>query len=286
MLPLSPNTMLPLPPLLLVLLLSALPPSSISLTPLTQIKATPVELSAFAATVVGLVEKLRVERELRHPTAPVVHIVGASDVEDAVNWAPVCALGATVVLVGPKIVPREARACVTVVRGLYSRALVAGKLSRALGWAGGAEPDVVVLLNADVYTCPWRRTLVDLLQSGIPFVVTMYCEFEGHQLDRMLRWSDIEFGEGRMRQWDEVVKHIYGTDLTDAHAPSVPSVGVGAVPEARYLWEFEANPHAHSPPKDCYGGTQHGVRNSYWLALTGARTGTKARGGGFGKEEL
>ena len=284
--------MLPLPPLLLVLLLSALPPSSRSLTPLTQIKATPVELSAFAATVVGLVEKLRVERELRYPAAPVVHIVGASDVEDAVDWAPVCALGATVVLVGPKIVPREARACVTVVRGLYSRGLVARrKLSTTPGAAGwpstaGAEPDVVVLLNADVYTCPWRRTLVDLLQSGIPFVVTMYCEFEGHQLSRMLRWSDIEFGEGKMRQCDEVVKHIYGTDLTDAHAPSVPSVGVGAVPEARYLWEFEANPHAHLPPKDCYGGTQHGVRNSYWLALTGTRAGTKAGGGGAGKEEL
>jgi hypothetical protein len=52
-----------------------------------------------------------------------------------------------------------------------------------------------MLHNADLYMCPWRRTLAELLQSGTPVVVTMYCEFEGAAMERLFKWPEIEFAE-------------------------------------------------------------------------------------------
>ena len=44
---------------------------------------------------------------------------------------------------------------------------------------------------------------------------------------------------------------------------------MGGVPPATALWDFEPNPHAHEPPRECYSSTTHGVRNAYWMAFTG-----------------
>ena len=95
--------------------------------------------------------------------------------EDGVDWTPLCERGATVLLIGPEaVVPRDpnaaGNACVSVLKELYS--------VKQHG-DGDAAADLVLLLNADLYTCVWRRTLVELLQSGLPAVATFYCEFEG-----------------------------------------------------------------------------------------------------------
>ena len=46
--------------------------------------------------------------------------------------------------------------------------------------------------------------------------------------------------------------------------------GMGVIPETAVLWDFEPNPHADEPPRECYSSTAHGVRNAYWMAFTGA----------------
>eukprot|EP01051_Picozoa_sp_SAG22_P000730 SAG22_NODE_22_length_31438_cov_47.016529_14_plen_176_part_00 len=138
-------------------------------SPLTEIAPTAVELSAFADTAVGALAKL----ELPAAALPVVHVLGASAVEDAVDWSLLCERGAKVHLVGPQaVVPRAAdkggSSCVAAVEGLYSKELVKDL----------PPPDVVLLHNADVYMPYWRRTLAELLQLRVPIVLTMYCEYE------------------------------------------------------------------------------------------------------------
>ena len=124
-------------------ILASLLATTAGLTPLTKIKATEVELAAFSKTAKGALDEL-------FPTkpCPVLHIVGASDVESNVDWSDLCSRGATVVLVGPEaVIPRESSAggseCVTVVKELYS----VTKMAR-----DGATPDLLLLLNADLYT--------------------------------------------------------------------------------------------------------------------------------------
>jgi hypothetical protein len=41
--------------------------------------------------------------------------------------------------------------------------------------------------------------------------------------------------------------------------------------QAHILWRFAPNPHAHAPPRNCYEAETHGVRNSFWMAFSGAR---------------
>lgn len=256
-----------------VLLPLLLAPTTSALTPLTDIKPTDAELDAFASTVVGALAKLG--RDVRSKT-PVIHVVGASAVEEAVDWRPVCQAGASVVLVGPQVVEqREAGSpprpeCVAVVRGLYSRDLVKAALGgRDAGDAGArlAKPDLLVLLNADLYMTYWRRTLAELLQIGRPVVVTMYCEYEGALMERLFNWQEMEFTADALAQCDSAVHQAFGS----AHAAEHSQAGGGYVPEARTLWEFEANPHAHEVPRECYSGSAHGTRNGHWMAFTGGR---------------
>jgi hypothetical protein len=140
-------------------------------TPLTEIAAEPVELAAFASTVSGAISKLN----LSHLGRPaVVHIVGASRVERAVDWNLVCAQhgGARIVLIGPQVggtlgaddgvQSSTSDGChVTAVDGLFSRSLLLDELGAS---DPAIDPDVVVLHNADVYMPYWRRTLAELLQ--------------------------------------------------------------------------------------------------------------------------
>ena len=53
-----------------------------------------VELDAFAATLQGALAKLG------RPADSVVHVIGASSVEDAVEWAPTCRSGPSWVRIG------------------------------------------------------------------------------------------------------------------------------------------------------------------------------------------
>lgn len=145
-----------------------------SLQPLTEITPTPEELAVFPATVLGAVDKLGLAR-----SGAVVHLIGTSSVEALADWTPVCDSGVTLVMVGPEAVPlaHDSQAeggCVSVVRGVYSRAIVASSSNPHAATA--ADPDVIVLLNADLYHIQWRRSLAELLLSRKPLVVTTYCE--------------------------------------------------------------------------------------------------------------
>lgn len=148
--------------------------------PLTQIAPEPVELAAFASTVSGAISRLNVSST--HVGRPlVVHVVGASSVERAVDWKSVCAEhgGARIVLIGPQIgntldaddgesaSTTASEDCqVTAVEGLFSKSLLIAELGAA---SPAISPDVVVLHNADVYMPYWRRTLAELLQLHSEF---------------------------------------------------------------------------------------------------------------------
>lgn len=121
--------------------LLALVHSGITLQPLTKIAPEAVELDAFAQTVVGAIEALR-DMKLVDGTHVVAHVVGASGVEAAVDWSPVCATGVTIVLVGPQAVPltNGGGECVSVVRALYTRAAVGAALGNE---SPSVSPDVV-----------------------------------------------------------------------------------------------------------------------------------------------
>ena len=127
----------------------------------------------------------------------VVHMIGAlASVEGRVSWPyagyEVCDR-TTIVLVGRQMpetdpVPSHIDGCVTRhVRGEWNEET----LEKGLQDERERRPDLVLLYNADAYTCPWRRTLHALLQprddlrhsvgahrlggpSGTPVVVTTY----------------------------------------------------------------------------------------------------------------
>ena len=262
------------------------PPAAAKSVPLTAIEPTPVELASFAATVVGALAKLRTDvTDL--PEKAVVHIIGASPVESAVDWSPLCQQGggdaSFVVLVGPNAVAGEDTwqgGCVTAVKGLYEPGGAAMRHALGPNNAAAAErPDVIVLLNADAYMPYWRRTLAGLLLMGKPVVVTMYCEYEGHKLSRNLDWHKLEFNAPALAECDQMVRSQWGSTVADAHRRAVDTATINpqdSIPEPHMLWKLEENPHASEPPRNCYDAaisgadpTEHGVRNAYWLAFTG-----------------
>jgi hypothetical protein len=118
-----------------------------ALTPLTEIKPSPIELNAFAATVLGALGRLQLTA-----SKPVIHLLGASDVEAAVDWSPLCEIGATLVMVGPKTMSRVQDDCVLTVKGLYSTQLMESAMQPPTRFGSSAsDPDVFILLNADLY---------------------------------------------------------------------------------------------------------------------------------------
>lgn len=165
-------------------------------------------------------------------SAPVIHIVGASEVEQEIEWASLCDLGAAVVLVGPTVVPhrstkpklneshsysdskRKGENCVSAIKGLYShaavrRARIQGQLARH-----EVKPDVFILHNADLYMCTWRRTLAELLQNGAPVILTMYCEFEGASMQRLFKWPEREFSAEALNSCDSMVQRAFGSSTS------------------------------------------------------------------------
>ena len=143
-----------------------------ALQPLTEMAADPVELGVFATTLISAFEK--VAGTSGSLEGQVVHVVGATKVEDSVDWAQLCKLGATLVLVGPQVEPlakmvkgesviprkKTGQGCVLVIRGLYSRGIV----REGLGDNHPAvDPDLVIVYNTDLYMNYWRRTLAELV---------------------------------------------------------------------------------------------------------------------------
>lgn len=247
--------------------------SFFALDPLTQIEPDAAELGVFPITLSAALARAGVL-----PDKSVIHVVGATSVEDSVDWSSFCQKGASVVLVGPQVapigkfvkgaavLPREklGQECVTVVRGLYSR----GVLRAALGDQHEAvEPDMVIVFNADVYMDYWRRTLGELLQIRKPVVVSMYCEYEGGEITKVFD-ADDAFAASALEAGDEYIRKRY---RGDANADLDATLLTDPMPQAQILWAFERNPHAHLPPQDCLAKPyRHGVRNSFWMAFVGA----------------
>ena len=89
-------------------------------------------------------------------------------------------------------------------------------------------------------------------------------------MDRMLTWAELEFTADAFAEGDAILARSFSRHF-DKHS----GAGAAAVPEPRTLWDFEPNPYAHEPPRNCYSddimkGEAHGVRNAYWRAFTGA----------------
>jgi len=137
---------------LLIVVLSLLSPAT-ALQSITNVTPSMPELQAFYATVQGVIDALTLAGTHYHTRRnPIIHVLGASAVEDSVEWHGLCVgrKGARLVLVGPDVVNRPTNGsspCVSTVKGVYSRAL----LHKDLQGHKHATPDAVVLLNADVY---------------------------------------------------------------------------------------------------------------------------------------
>ena len=94
----------------------------------------------------------------------------------------------------------------------------------------------------------------------------------------MLTWAELEFATSAFAECDAILAKSF-----TRHVKQHATAGVGPVPEPRTLWDFEPNPYAHEPPRNCYSedimkGDVHGVRNAYWRAFTGAPSMTGASG--------
>jgi hypothetical protein len=240
------------------------------LQPLTEVAPDAEELAVFVSTLSAVLKKLA-------PQKPVVHLVGASRVEDMVDWTALCSDGATLVLTGPQVEPlakmvkgravvprnRTGQACVIVIRGLYSR----GFVREALGGDHPAvEPHIVMLYNADVYMHYWRRTLAELIIIRTPVIITMYCEYEGAELMNLLEAPATAFSADALTNCDEYIRKRYRGDA-DEFLGWTPVAR--PLPSVRMLWHFGRNPHAPSSV-DCLAKPyRHGTRNSYWVAFTG-----------------
>ena len=235
--------------------------------PLTDISATPEELAAFVQTVEGTIAKLKLK------TKSVVHILGASDVEANVKWQDLCVkFGISFVLVGPKLQVGEHTSCTTYIPTLYNQKFLQQGLQQSPHLI---SPDLVLGFNLDIYMIYWRRTLAELLQLRKPVVVTMYCSYEGHKLVRLMKWSEREFTLQTFEACDRHNNRNNNNNSALAINMHSSKIEPTAIPEIVTLWEFEPNPHAHAPPKNCYSdaimeGREHGVRNSFWIGFKGA----------------
>ena len=198
--------------------------------PLTKIQATQIELKVFPSTLLSAIQKLTVPIN-------VIHVIGASDVEASIDWSPVCQKNIHIVLIGPKATALTSQNiattnCTTVVVSKYSRSIVAQELATETHLH---NPSLVIGFNVDIYMPYWKDTMVDIVHSGVPVVVTLYCQYEGAKLARLLKW-----------EYDD----------------------------ATLVWDLEANPFAHKKPVNCYKtsvmkGLEHGVRNSFWMSFQG-----------------
>ena len=126
----------------------------------------------------------------------------------------------------------------------------------------------VIALNCGIYHIQWRRSLAELLRLGKPVVATFYCQFEGAEMVRLMRWSDLEFSDSVLAKSDAVARSAHGDSMASGLEPNTMESST-AVPEFRELWRFTRNPHAHAAPRECYSLTTHGVRNAYWMAFIG-----------------
>ena len=126
--------------------------------------------STFLATFTEAVKRHRVEGGER---LFVVHVVGAAnDVEGKTIWSDAeraTCDGTTVVLVGPQLSPSsnstrgaDGPCAVRRVRGMWTPAVLEG--ARFLS-ERERRPDLLILFNADLYGCPWRRTLFPSFRS-------------------------------------------------------------------------------------------------------------------------
>lgn len=193
--------------------------------PLTQRMASPAELGGFANTLSGALARLGLSS-----TPSTIHVIGASDVEDAVDWSSFCEQGHRIVLVGPLVVrrvyPRES--CVSAVAGMYSAGLIDDTIDPSEKSSGLASPDLSILFNADLYMPYWRRTLAELLQRRQPVVLTVYCEYEIHKVDHLFKWSEKAFSTRGFAECDESLQGSFGSHFDEHRYLPIPHCSFGS----------------------------------------------------------
>ena len=216
--------------------------------------------------------------------SPTVHVVGAAGREATVDWTDACKIVGGILLVGPQVFldgPEKVEGnCVSKVQALYSAEALRDALVAAEAHLGSQHqrqaaspgpdslapsveegvvkaaqleaPDMAIAFNSDMYTCPWRRTLAELLRLQNPVLVTTYDYFEVEALKRILDDPANTFSAESLRECDEITAGLY-PNITPR-----PGGAMSEVPTVRWLWEGELNPHsmASSP-------------NAYWLAFVG-----------------
>ena len=194
----------------------------------------------------------------------VVHLLGATDAaEGLVDWvqqaAPEACDGTTLVLVGPQLTvrgldgddenaaERGGGCALRRVRGLYSDAVLrAGLKSMPRLW----RPDLVVLFNADLYACPWRRTLLHLLMpktvtakdvGGSPPPVVLTTEFQGEAeaVARLVFETTVADLLSSLPDCDALVRELYPTTALVLPALNVSMIG-GSAPVS--YWASEPVP--------------------------------------------
>ena len=183
------------------------------------------------------------EREMR------IHIVGADEMDHNVNWH--CDQH-EYLLVGvhlnPDIPTRSY--CAAQKLGLYSSELVGGEKEK---------PDAIFFFNAPLYTCSFRRTLWNILNSDVPVVATFQSEDDGKIIERFLENHEATFNDKALAECDSHVKSVpLYAKYVEAHS-KVP------------VKPFVKPPKIIWPLVKTGMEEEGGKKNLYWLAFRGRR---------------
>ena len=180
----------------------------------------------------------------------VVHLLGATDdAEGSLDWvrqaAPEACDGTVLVLVGPQLSVHsgndddedmatggisEGGCAKRRVRGLYSDAVLRTGLEKNPRLR---RPDLILIFNADLYSCPWRRTLIHLVMpvpsadgvggSSPPVVLTTTFQGEAEAVARLLFETTAVDLLSSVTECDALVHELYPAAATAA----VPALHVG-----------------------------------------------------------
>ena len=172
-----------------------------------------------------------------------VHVVGSSiDVEALVKWD--CDK-VDILLVGVDMEKHEPdQPCVKSHTGMYS-----------ISATGGKKPDLIWVVNSDLYACPWRRSLWDMIASRVPVLATYYDGYEGEIVARWFKERHDHFSPESIAECDALTVDIHDPDHAVNHEKhtSVDSTKHAA----NVIWSVEPNPH------------KTGERNAFWMAFKG-----------------
>ena len=116
-----------------------------TVTPPTEFDLAKAEGDSFVATLRAALDKLS-PSWMTLPQRRVVHLLGASEAEDLVDWSSLCKMAnpPSLVFIGPQVVERQTGSCVHTLNVLYSH----DKVHKAV--PDMSTPDLILIYNADL----------------------------------------------------------------------------------------------------------------------------------------